>query len=127
MKRRKKRTDGRFFFVTLLCLSALVILSIYLFKEQTQDKQAGDMISFYDKFAMNEVFITQLSKAYPLEQAQQIQEEVSDFYKAAWEDHTHKTRLYEVSTQIEGMMADHRILDTEIQSLLALIRLREER
>lgn len=126
MKRRKKRTDGRFFFITLLSLSALGILSIYLFKAQTQDKQAGDMISFYEKFAMNEAFITQLSKAYPLEQAQQIQEEVSDFYKAAWGDHIHKTRLYQVSTQIEGMMMDHQIVDTEVQSLLALIRLQEQ-
>lgn len=84
------------------------------------------MISFYEKFAVNDALTARLPMTYSTEQAEAIRKEVSSFYKAAWSDQVSKTALYEVSHQIEAMMADHQILEKEVESLLTLIRKRKE-
>ncbi len=84
------------------------------------------MISFYEKFAVNDNFLAQLPSHYTQEGAEAVHKEVSDFFKAAWSDQVNKTALYEVSEQIETIMLDRQIVETEVQSLLTLIRKRRE-
>lgn len=125
MIRRKKR-DGGFFFVTLLALSAGVIFFLYLAQGRARDTKKAQLTSFYEKFVVNEAFITQLPKSYTEATIETIREELSDFYKAVWEDKIRKTTLYEVSGKMELMMADQRIDAQELHALLALIRKRRE-
>lgn len=124
MIRRKKR-EGGFFFVTLLALSAGVIFFI-LAQGQAKDTKKTHLTSFYEKFVVNEAFIARLPKSYTEAAIEAIREEVSDFYKAVWEDKVRKETLYEVSGKMELMMADQRIEAQELQTLLALIRKRRE-
>ncbi len=120
---RRRKKEGRLFFVSLLTLSAVVIIAIYLSIDGSSD---ANQHSFYEKVVANKVFLDQLPNSYTQEQTVAIHTEVSNFYKAAWTDEVNKVVLYEVSHKIETMMADHQIVDGEVKTLLALIRNRRE-
>ena len=120
---RRRKKEGRLFFVSLLTLSAVVITAIYWSVETFGDTNQH---SFYEKFVANEAFLTQLPPSYTQKQTEAVQAEVTDFYKAAWTDEVNKAVLYEVSHKIETIMEDHQIVDREVKTLLALIRNRRE-
>lgn len=110
--------------MALLTASAVVIFAIYFSANRSDAPEQAAAVSFYEKFTTNDALFARLPASYSPEQAEAIRREIDDFYKAAWSDHINKTALYEVSKQIEQIMADDRIAEKEVQSLLALIRKR---
>ncbi len=112
--------------MTLLSLSAIVIFAIYHAARQEDRSENASRISFYEKIAVNDAFISQLPAHYNSEQTQALRDAVTDFLNAAWADQVHKSALYEVSNKIETIMADQKIVEKEVQALLTLMQKRRE-
>ncbi len=120
--RRRKKKEGRIFFLTLLTGSGIVILFLSLIYFQGKEL----MIFTFERFVINKVFVSLLPDAYTLDQREAIREEVYDFYEAAWDDEVNETALIEVSSVIQGIMKDDHIAEDEVNALLSLIRERRE-
>ncbi len=109
---------GRGFFIALIAISGVCIVALGAFFF------AGRAITLFTfkKFVINKAFVRLLPRAYTLEKAESIRQQVYDFYDHAGENKIPDTTVMRVSQKIQQMMADEKITEEEVQSLLILIQ-----
>jgi len=116
-----RRREGRGFFLTLLITSGILILFLWIFIFQ------GKAVSvfLFKKFVINKAFASHLPKAYTLEQAEALRGRVYNFYDLAAARGLSDFAIYQVSQQLQKIMADEAISDAEVKTLLAVIETAE--
>ena len=119
--RGRSRKEGRGFFLTLLTLSALVILSLLLVRYQGKEIH----IFLYEHFVINKDLMSRLPHELSLEETEAFREEVIGFYEAASNDQVNDGALMAVSNRLKTVMEDEIVETQEIASLLRLIRERQ--
>lgn len=114
---RKDKKEGRVFFLALLIISGIVILcmSVVYFK--------GKEITIFtfQRFVVNKAFMSLLPEEYSLEEAESVRQKVFAFYDTAMRGDVSEEELLAVSTRIQSILADEKVKDEEVQSLLTLI------
>ncbi|MFQ5596478.1 MAG: hypothetical protein ACE5GK_00355 [Nitrospiria bacterium] len=119
---RRTKKEGRGFFIGLLTLSGIIIVCLGLIYFQGKEI----MIFTFEKFVVNKALVSLLPPEYTLEQAEAIRTEVYAFFEAASSGEVDDAALIEVSSEIQIMIEDSRILEEEVASLLILIRKKME-
>jgi len=117
MSRRRKK-EGRGFFLSLLTLSAVIILSLLLVRYRGKEVH----IFLYEHFVINKALMSRLPQDLSLEEAEAFRKEVIRFYEAAWEDQVSDESLMAVSRQLKAVVEDEVVEAEEMASLLAMIR-----
>jgi len=119
MRKKGQRVlrEGRGFFIALLAISGLCILALYLFFF------AGRSITLFTfkKFVINKAFVRLLPREYNLKKAEAIRKQVYDFYDHAGDQKIPDTTVMRVSQKIQQIMADEKITEEEVQSLMTLM------
>jgi hypothetical protein len=119
----RPKKEGRNFFIALLVISGLCIfvLGVFFF--------AGRAITLFTfkQFVVNKAFVRLLPREYNLEKAERIRKQVYDFYDHAEEEGIKDTTVMLVSQKIQQIMADEKITESEVVSLLTLIEQTENR
>ncbi len=112
-----RKKEGRGFFIALLVISGIciVVLGVLFF--------SGRAITLFTfkKFVVNKAFVRLLPREYTLEKAESIRKQVYDFFDKAEEDNIPDTAVMRVSRKIQQIMADEKITEDEVQSLVTLI------
>lgn len=116
-KARKNRKEGRGFFLALLIVSGIVILCMTV----VYFKGKEITIFTFQRFVINKAFMSLLPEEYTLEEAEAVRERVYNFYDTAMKGEVSEQELLEVSTRIQSILADQKVEDEEVQSLLTLI------
>ncbi len=116
--RKRKKKEGRGFFIGLLTLSGIIIFLLGLVVFQGKEI----MIFTFEKFVINKAFVSLLPADYSLEKAEGVRKEVYDFFEAAAVDRVDDPALIAVSSRLREIIQDERVLDEEVVSLMALIR-----
>lgn len=116
---KKRRKEGRGFFIGLLTLSAAIILVLALIVFQGKNI----MIFTFENFVVNKAFVSLLPADYSLEKTEAIRGEVLDFFEAASEDTVNEAALIAVGGRLQDIIKDNQVSEEEVASLLALIRL----
>jgi Ca2+-binding EF-hand superfamily protein len=75
----------------------------------------------FQRFVINKAFMSLLPEEYTLEEAEDVRKQVYNFYDTAMEGEVSEQELLEVSTLIQSILADQKVEDKEVQSLLTLI------
>jgi len=117
--RKRKRNEGRAFFIGLLTLSGAIILVLALIVFQGK----RIMIFTFEKFVVNKAFVSLLPADYSLEKTEAIRGEVLDFFAAASGDQVSEAALISVGSRLQEIIKDNIVSEDEVESLLALIRL----
>ncbi|MBI3359428.1 MAG: hypothetical protein HY201_03460 [Nitrospirae bacterium] len=116
-KGQRALREGRGLFIALLVVSGIciVVLGVLFF--------SGRAITLFTfkKFVVNKAFVRLLPREYTLEKAELIRKQVYDFYDHAEEEGIPDTTVMRVSQKIQQIMADEKMTDEEVQSLLTLI------
>ncbi len=114
---RKNRKEGRGFFLALLIVSGVLILcmSVVYFKGKELT------IFTFQRFVINKAFMSLLPEEYTLEEAESVRGQVFTFYDTAMKGDVSEQELLEVSTRIQSILADQKVEDEEVKSLLTLI------
>jgi hypothetical protein len=112
-----RKREGQGFFIALLVISGLCIVALGLFFF------AGRAITLFTfkKFVINKAFVRLLPREYTLEKAEAIRKQVYDFYDHAEEEGTKDTTVMRVSQKIQQIMADEKMTEEEVQSLMTLM------
>ena len=113
----RSRQQGRLFFLTLLTVSALVIIFLGIFFWGGR----AAMIFTIQKFVVNKAFVTLLPQAYSLEEAERVRKRVYNFYEWAGSRGIPDGQVLQASLKMQEIMADEIITEEEVKSLLALI------
>lgn len=116
---RKKEGSG--FFLGLLIVSGMFIffLGILFFYSR-------EIALFtFKKFVINKAFVSLLPKEYTLEKAEATRAAVYDFYERAEAQGGLDTTVMRVSQNVQNIMADEKVTDEEVQSLMGLVRKKE--
>ncbi|MFQ5543881.1 MAG: hypothetical protein ACE5FY_05970 [Nitrospiria bacterium] len=117
-RRRKGKKEGRFFFLTLLTISGLIIIfltiTFFLGKEI--------YIFTYEKLVINKEFMSLLPQEYTLEKSEEIRDELIQFYEASLHERVNDAALLEISNELREIMNDNEIIPDEVESLLTHIR-----
>ncbi|HIE64681.1 MAG TPA: hypothetical protein EYG28_00405 [Nitrospiria bacterium] len=116
-KTQKKIKEGRGFFLALLIISGIIILcmTVVYFKEKEIT------IFTFQRFVINKAFMSLLPEKYTLEEAETVRIRIYTFYDSAMKGDVSEQELLEVSTHIKSILADQKVEDKEVQSLLARI------
>jgi len=115
---KRRRKEGRGFFIGLLTFSGVIILFLGLIVFQGKNI----MIFTFEKFVVNKAFVSLLPADYSLAKTEAIRMEVLDFFEAASEDQVSEAALITVSGSLQEIIRDDHVSEEELVSFLALIR-----
>jgi len=116
-KTGKKIKEGRGFFLALLIISGIVILCMTVFYFKGKEIT----IFTFQRFVINKAFMSLLPEEYTLEEAEAVRTRIYTFYDSAMKGGVSEQELMEVSTHIKSILADQKVEDEEVQSLLVRI------
>jgi len=115
---RRRKKEGRGFFLGLLTISALIILSLLLVRYQGKAVH----IFLYKHFVINKDLMSRLPHELSLEEAEAFRGKIITFYEAASEDRVGNAALMVVSRKLKAIVEDEVVEAEEMSALLALLR-----
>ncbi len=115
---KRRRSEGRGFFIGLLTLSGVIIIVLGLIVFQGKNI----MIFTFENFVVNKAFVSLLPADYSLEKTEDIRTEVLGFFEAASADQVSEAALIAVGGKLQNIIQDNQVSEAEVAAILSLIR-----